>query len=120
MAHSEVSSYMDELVVEEPENSPPQMEERPGSVGFVKNHRASDNIRYSPDEAQIPRLSTVEYGYQPSQLNSQVQAQGYPVRQTTQPEVQTSASETWSPAWNGSSAYSANADGSHRFSRFRD
>lgn len=111
MAHSEVSSYMEELVVEEPENIPPQMEERPSSVGFVKNHRASDNIRYSPDEAQIPRLSTVEYGYQPSQLQTQVQ-QGYPSQQHQQ-----TMPEPWSPAWNGSSAY---ADGTQRFSRFRD
>lgn len=111
-AHSEVSSYMDEPVVET-ENLPPQMEERPGSVGFVKNHRASDNIRYSPDEAQIPRLSTVEYGYQPSHI----QTQGYP---QAQPQTSAGPETPFSPAWNGSAAYSANADGTQRFSRFRD
>ena len=105
-AVSEVSSYMDEPVIEdEPPMPLPQTVERPGSVGYVNQHRASDNIRYSPDEAQIPRLSTVEYGYS---------------HQNTQPQhEQVSTPETpWSPAWNGSSAYPQ--DGTQRWSRFRD
>lgn len=97
---------MEEPIVDDDEGDRrPAVIERPGSVGFVNQHRASDNIRYSPHEAQIPRLSTVEYGYQPAQQQAQ-QAQ----TETTDP--------TWSPAWNGSSAYPA--DGSKRFSRFRD
>lgn len=115
-AQSEVSSYMDEPIVDdEPEAVPPEMMERPGSVGFVKNHRASDNIRYSPDEAQIPRLSTVEYGYQPVSAQTQV-----PSSSASQPP-ESNVETAWSPAWNGSSAYPpGSAGGQQRFSRFRD
>lgn len=106
VAVSEVSSYMEEPLADEEETVPaPQPIERPGSVGFVSQHRASDNIRYSPHEAQIPRLSTVEYGYQPSQniQSGNTATPGTP----------------FSPAWNGSAAYTP-TDGTQRWSRFRD
>lgn len=105
-AVSEISSYMDEAVADEEEQiPPPQPIERPSSVGFVNQHRASDNIRYSPDEAQIPRLSTVEYGYhQP---------------QNTQHAQNATPDTPFSPAWNGSAAYTP-TDGTQRWSRFRD
>ncbi|KAK5094205.1 hypothetical protein LTS08_008696 [Lithohypha guttulata] len=110
-AISDASSYTDEPPSDEVENRPPRASiERPGSVGFVSQHRASDNIRYSPHEAQIPRLSTVEYGYQPSRPTQETQqAQQAPVL---------SSNSSWSPAWNGSSAVTP--DGSQRWSRFRD
>lgn len=113
-ANSEASSYMQHGMDDEQENHPPNLEERPSSVGFVNHHRASDNIRYSPDEAHVQELSAVEYGFQ------SLPAQYHHITTTnTSPPVRGPAdtpTTPWTPAWNGSAA----ADGTQRFSRFRD
>ncbi|KAK5948417.1 hypothetical protein OHC33_010591 [Knufia fluminis] len=120
-AVSEISSYMEEPLaddIDQPQARRSQVAERPSSVGYVNQHRASDNIKYSPDEAHIPRLSTVEYGYQPTQ-SQQSQVQTQTNQKAPRPELEhVSSPETpWTPAWNGSSAY---GDGTQRHSRFRD
>lgn len=122
-AISDISSFLDEPVadeIEEPQNRRRSvLAERPNSIGYVNQHRTSDNIRYSPDEAQIPSVSTVEYGYQPTQQAQRPQFQTQSYQHATRPELaHVSPPETpWTPSWNGSSAY---GDGTQRHSRFRD
>jgi len=114
LANSEAESYMHQGMDDELENYPRPPEERPSSVGFVNQHRASDNIRYSPEEVQVHELSAVEYGFEGLPAEYQ-----HVSSTNTSPRVQRQVdtpTTPWTPAWNGSAA----ADGTRRFSRFRD
>ena len=126
VAISDASSFMDEPIaddIDEPQKHRRSgLGERPNSIGYVNQHRTSDNIRYSPHEAQIPTLSTVEYGYQPTKQpqqaqRPQIEAQEHQHAQKPELAHVSSPETPWTPAWNGSSAYE---DGTRRHSRFRD
>lgn len=128
---SEVSSYMDEPVPHDGvQNVPPLPVERPSSVGFVKSNRASDSIRYSPDEIVGPLTGQSAEIRGPAPVSRQSPALasrlGYqaPTSSTPTPSQQIAhrvvvddSEEDFTPAWNGSSAA---RNSGQRNSRFRD